>query len=54
MRGTTLSGKTTYQLDFIIKNRRMYPKITVDKAVHEMQKRQKKKNIKKFVNNFGR
>jgi len=54
MRDTILSNKTTHQLDCIIKHKRHYPKITVDQAVKEMQKRQKKKNIKNFVNNFGR
>lgn len=44
--------RTSEGLDYVIRNKRSYHPIIVDKCVGEMQRRQKKKNIKKYVNSF--
>ena len=44
-----MKNKTTYQLDYILTNRRFYPVHYVNQAVSEFQRRRKARNIKDFV-----
>jgi hypothetical protein len=44
-----MKNKTTYQLDFIIKNKRFYPPAYLKQAILEMQARRKAREIKAFA-----
>lgn len=47
-----MKHKTTYQLDYILSNRRMYPQNYINLVSNEYQKRRKAREIKAFVKNY--